>query len=99
LTHTFTGPDLVRVPLKAGDVYRIELDSPGLRIALTPLRPGTPPPLVQDVVPGSSASGSAMYEIRPSADGDYELSVVGGRQGASVNLTLTRVAVAKASRR
>jgi hypothetical protein len=40
-----------------------------------------------------------MYEIRPSADGEYELSVVGGREGGSVNLTLTRIAVAKAPRR
>lgn len=95
LTHTFTGPDLVRVTLNGGDVYRVDLDSRGLRIALTPLRPGTPPPLIQDVVPGTSASGDAAYEIRPSADGEYELSVVGGQQTGSVNLTLTRIAAAK----
>lgn len=79
LIHTFTqgSGEFVRVRLEEGVTYEAELSEP-VTLSITPVEAGTIEPFVKPVLSGTSVSGAALYEIRPGADGMYEVRVVGG---------------------
>jgi hypothetical protein len=93
VTHEFVqgSNDFVRVDLKKGMTYRAELDQPRVRLTISPLGNGMPDPYVAPIVSGVSASGGSMYEIRPAADGVYQIRTVGPSRAQSATLTMYRV--------
>lgn len=90
LDYTFTNPrsEKLRVTLKAGVIYRAEVNSTSITLKLRPLRSGMQLPMVQQVMMGPSASGGRAFDISPSVDGDYEISTVGGDPAKPVTLTI-----------
>jgi len=92
LTHEFVqGTDeFVRLDMKKDVTYRAELDQPGVHLTITPLNAGMPSPYVAPVVPGVGASGGSIYEIRPAADGVYQIRTTGPGGGRNATLTVYR---------
>ena len=90
VTHEFVqgSNDFVRVDLKKGMTYRAEMDQPGVRLTINPLGSGMPDPYVAPVLSGVGASGGSIYEIRPAADGVYQIRTVGPSTAQSATLTI-----------
>lgn len=90
--HTYTVPagEFIRVPLESGATYRFELDGTGFQLGITPLEPGTQPPLVEQLVPGVGASGTVLYTVKPRADGVYQIRSIGGDPTQPLTLRITR---------
>jgi hypothetical protein len=93
VSHTYTVPagEFVRVPLESGATYRFELDGTGFRLKISPMEPGTQPPLVEEFVPGVGASGTVIYNVKPRADGVYQISSIAGDPTQPMTLHISRV--------
>jgi hypothetical protein len=96
LDHDFTPGEFVRVFLAAGVVYRAELKTPDIALTVSPRRAGLPPVFVAREIDAPTASGGAVYSLRPTADGEYEIRAQ-AEGGGVTNLQLYRDI--KASRR
>jgi hypothetical protein len=92
VSHTYTVPsgEFIRVSLENGATYRFELDGTGFRLGITPMEPGTQPPLVEQLVPGVGASGTVIYTVKPRADGVYQIRSLAGDPTQPMTLHITR---------
>lgn len=92
VTYTYSIPsgEFVRVPLEGGATYRAELDGSGFRLQVRPVESGTQDPLVQELVPGVGASGTAIFSVKPRVDGVYEFRSLAGDPARPMTLRLTR---------
>jgi hypothetical protein len=100
LDHDFTGvSEFARVFLQNGEVYRAELSSTDVSLAIRGL-PGRPtrPPRIFPFLRSDSPSGMSVVEIHPQEDAEYEIRPIGvTREGVATRLRLYRDA--RASRR
>lgn len=98
LTHTFTQGtgEFVRVDLEDGVTYRAELDRP-VRLSISAMDAGTTEPYVNEVLSGRGVSGGSLYEIRPGADGSYQIEIVGGPGTETATLRIFRMPEAEAA--
>jgi hypothetical protein len=86
--HDFVGVnEIVRVFLQAKQVYRAELNSPDVTVAIRPPVGRGKIPRVYPHLALDTPSGMSVVEIHPDEDGEYELRSV-GRAGGGV---LTRL--------
>ena len=90
LTHEFTqgSNDFVRLDMKKGMTYRAEVDQPGVQLTIDPIGAGTPRPYVAPLMSGVGASGGSIYQIRPAADGVYQIRTVGPSGARTATLTV-----------
>jgi hypothetical protein len=83
--------EFARVMLAGGSAYRVEIGSEGLRLQVRPLQSGVQDPLVQQLLPGESSSGTVLYTVTARADGMYEFRSAGGDAGRATRVRVTLV--------
>lgn len=89
-TYTLASGEFVRVPLEGGATYRAVLEGTGLSLNIRPVDSSVQDPLVEQYLPGVSASGSSTYSIKPKVDAIYEIRSVGGDPTRPTRLRLVR---------
>jgi hypothetical protein len=83
LSHDFTAStEFVRIPLDAGQVYRVELTD-GSTIQVRALRAGEQNPIVARTETYPRASRTVVFELAPSVTTVYEVRVGGIDRGAA----------------
>ena len=81
--HYSTGAgEYVRVFLERGQVYRGELSSPDVTLAIRAVGGRIRAPRVYPILGPESSSEASVVELYPDADGVYEIRAVGARGGA-----------------
>jgi hypothetical protein len=93
-TYSIASGEFIRVFLEGGATYRAELDGTGITLLVRPIDSSVQSPLVEQLVPGTSAGGSSLYTIKPRSDAEYEIRSQGGDPARPVTLHLTRQATA-----
>jgi hypothetical protein len=74
--------ELARVFLESGQVYRGELSSPEVTLAIRAVGGRIRAPRVYPILGPESSSEASVVELYPDADGIYEIRAVGARGGA-----------------
>lgn len=100
LDHDFSAGvgEMVRVFLQGKQVYRAELSTPDVTIAIRRRERSGQPPRVYPLVDALTPSGTSVVEIYPEQDADYELQPVSAR-GGGVATRLRLYRDVRASRR
>ena len=88
---TIPSGEFARVMLAGGSAYRVEIGSEGLRLQVRPVQSGIQDPLVQQLLPGDSSSGTVLYTVTARADGMYEFRSAGGDAGRATRVRVTLV--------
>jgi hypothetical protein len=81
--HYSAGPgEYARVFLERGQVYRGEMSSPDVTLAIRVVGGRIRPPRVYSILGPESSSEASVVEIYPDADGVYEILAIGAHGGA-----------------
>jgi hypothetical protein len=99
LDHDFTAsPEILRVFLQRGQVYRAELSSPDITLVIVGVVRSTPVPRTYPYLATDTPSGMSITEIHPLADAEYEIRAV-ELKGAGAGTRLRLYRDLRASRR